>query len=396
MNRNRIRLALLISCAASGCASMSADPGDVDSDGNSDGDSDTDADSDADTDADADSDGDTDADTETDTGTDADTDTDVDIDADADTDTDTDSGSDTEDPCEGVVCDDPPDDYCTDADYLTVYEVPGTCDDGLCGYDTHQAYCSYGCVLGACAMPECTSGVCCDTAAGAFQPSSFACSSWTEYGCTSSDCGGDGQSRTVTQSCTGASADCAGAIAYGDWSATDSCADDELCSSSSADAWCAYASSCDSTCGMGANVAPSATASSSGGGVTTYNRGPEEMNDGNLQASCDFHWINSGTSPGGTAWIQLTWSTAQTLHSIWFDTGAGVCSISSGRELEGGTVEWWNGSSWVSDGVESGHVADWSHTFASPVTTTSIRLYGAYAYSTSNAVIFEWQAYQCE
>jgi hypothetical protein len=35
-------------------------------------------------------------------------------------------------------------------------------------------------------------------------------------------------------------------------------------------------------------------------------------------------------------------------------------------------VRRWNGSSWVSDGVESGYVADWTHVFATPVTTTSI------------------------
>jgi len=119
------------------------------------------------------------------------------------------------------------------------------------------------------------------------------------------------------------------------------------------------------------------------------------MNDGLLQSSCGFHWISSGTVPG-SSWIQLSWSTAQTLHSIWFDTGAGICSINPGRELAGGTVQWWNGSSWVSDGVESGHVADWSYTFSSPVTTTMIRLYGAHANYTSNATIFEWEAYQCE
>jgi hypothetical protein len=237
--------------------------------------------------------------------------------------------------------------------------------------------------------------VCCDTASGEFRPASYACASWTEFGCSTGDCGGDGQSHSVTQSCTGFSTECTGSIAYGGWSVTDACADDELCSSDASDAWCTYDASCDTTCVAGANVAPSATASSSGGGDSIYNRGPEEMNDGELQASCNFHWINSGTT-SGTSWIQLTWPTAQTLHSVWFDTGAGVCGINAGRELAGGTVQWWNGSSWISDGVESGHVADWTHVFSTPVTTTMIRLYGAYANYTSNAAIFEWQAYQCE
>jgi hypothetical protein len=119
------------------------------------------------------------------------------------------------------------------------------------------------------------------------------------------------------------------------------------------------------------------------------------MTDGLLESSCIFHWISSGTTPG-SSWIQLTWSSPQTLHSIWFDTGAGVCGIYAGRELAGGTVQWWNGSSWVDDGVESGHVADWGYTFSSPVTTDRIRLDGAHSNYTGNATIFEWEAYLCE
>ncbi|MBW2276481.1 MAG: hypothetical protein JRF63_03250, partial [Deltaproteobacteria bacterium] len=56
------------------------------------------------------------------------------------TDTDTDT-----DLCVDVVCDDPPDDECS-GDDLNVYEDEGTCVDGDCEYDFTPLSCSFGCV----------------------------------------------------------------------------------------------------------------------------------------------------------------------------------------------------------------------------------------------------------
>jgi hypothetical protein len=73
--------------------------------------------------------------------------------------------------------------------------------------------------------------------------------------------------------------------------------------------------------------------------------------------------------------------------------------MNSGRKLAGGTIQWWNGSTWVSDGTVSGEPDDWGWQFTPEVTTTAIRIYGAHAYhtggQTSNPIIYEWDVYQC-
>jgi hypothetical protein len=70
-----------------------------------------------------------------------------------------------------------------------------------------------------------------------------------------------------------------------------------------------------------------------------------------------------------------------------------------GRTLGGAQVQWWNGSSWVTDGTVSGQTNDWDYTFTSPVTTTQVRLYAIYAAPTSttpsNPIIYEWQVTSC-
>ena len=123
---------------------------DTDADSDTDGDTDTDTDTDIDTDTDADADADTDADTDTDIDTDTDADADADTDADTDTDTDTDIDTDTDadtdtttgsDPCEGVVCDTPPFDYCVDDTHVRVYEPQGYCVDGMCEYEYTDVAC---------------------------------------------------------------------------------------------------------------------------------------------------------------------------------------------------------------------------------------------------------------
>jgi len=140
-----------------------------------------------------------------------------------------------------------------------------------------------------------------------------------------------------------------------------------------------------------------ATASSSGGGASTTH-GPTLMNDGKLQADCLFHWVSAGSTPG-TAWIQYDWPGAVVVGSISFDTtpaATAACSSSSGRSLAGGTLQHWNGASWVDIGTISGKTDDWSYSFTQ-ITTTKLRLYGVHATDTagqmSNPVIFEWQVF---
>ncbi len=144
------------------------------------------------------------------------------------------------------------------------------------------------------------------------------------------------------------------------------------------------------------NYATSATATSSGGGVTTY--GPQNANDGKLETSqCSpYSWLNTG---GGstTEWIQYTWSSSHTITKVHMDTSASAndsCSLSP-YTVTGAQIQWWNGSSWVTDGTVSGQTNDWDYTFTSPVTTTEIRLYSVRSQSGYNAFIFEWQAFGC-
>jgi hypothetical protein len=64
------------------------------------------------------------------------------------------------DPCDGKICDDPPDAYCEDADTLVTYEQSGTCSDGDCSYSTSSDTCVHGCSNGACNPGACADEVC--------------------------------------------------------------------------------------------------------------------------------------------------------------------------------------------------------------------------------------------
>lgn len=64
------------------------------------------------------------------------------------------------DPCVGVTCQDPPANFCADATHLSVYGPSGHCSGGVCSYDTHSEYCSYGCANDVCDGDPCA-GVSC-------------------------------------------------------------------------------------------------------------------------------------------------------------------------------------------------------------------------------------------
>jgi hypothetical protein len=140
------------------------------------------------------------------------------------------------------------------------------------------------------------------------------------------------------------------------------------------------------------NIGLQATVTSSGGGSGNY--GPAAANNGTKQAtSCTyFCWVTAGSAPG-TAWLQYTWNQTRTVYSIAVDTnstGTDACG-NSGRVLAGATVQYWNGSAWVTDGTVSGQTNDWTYTFTQPRQTTQIRLYGMYAAGgqASNPIVFE-------
>jgi|GEM_PF-5358039 len=153
-------------------------------------------------------------------------------------------------------------------------------------------------------------------------------------------------------------------------------------------------------CPSGAeNIAPLATASSSGGGQSVLGYGPENMNDGVSELACSMHWVSGGSTPAGE-WIQLTWGSPVTVQKMGLATTAceTQCDYSAGRNLGYGTIQYWNGTSWVTDGSVSNMIDDWSYTFSSPVTTTAVRIYGvattpSCAGYQRNPIIFEWYVY---
>jgi hypothetical protein len=122
------------------------------------------------------------------------------------------------------------------------------------------------------------------------------------------------------------------------------------------------------------------------------------MQDGLLQSSCEYCWIGTGTGPGENEYLQYTWPSARTLWGMWIDTEPGTgseCPATMERTLAGGDVQWWSGSSWITDGTVTGQADDWVWQFTEPVTTTAIRIYDAYSSPSINAVVFEWEVYAC-
>jgi hypothetical protein len=351
---------------------------DSDSDGDADADSDadTDADADADSDSDTDADADSDADTDADTDADSDSDTDADTDSDSDSDTDADTGSDSGDPCEGVTCADPPADECVSG-AARHYDATGECDtDGECQYGFTDETCDVPpadqCVTGTLweyeASGTCESGACsyAHTESACDDPPADTCSSGTAW----------------------------------DYADTGSCVTDH-CEYAYTPIDCPYGCTtgvCDA-CAQGTDIGSSATGYISSGSTDQTTYGPQVTIDGGYEAGCGFCWIYTGTSAGGSAYFELRWSAEQTLWGMYVDTAASSgtsCTYCGGRGLAGGYVQYWDGASYVNISAESGHTGDWNLQFASPVTTSRLRIYGAYSMSTENAVVFEWDVYQCE
>jgi hypothetical protein len=148
-----------------------------------------------------------------------------------------------------------------------------------------------------------------------------------------------------------------------------------------------------------ANIALEATASSSGGGDPFAGFGPENMNDGQGGPACTMHWVEGASEPADE-WIRLDWTTPVKVYEMAIDTKACAeeCGYNAGRNVGFGTVQWWDGASWVTDGSVADQQEEWSYTFSSPVETTAIRVYGiavtpACGGQQSNPVIYEWYVY---
>lgn len=224
------------------------------------------------------------------------------------------------------------------------------CSDDIC-YDTQNFHEHCGDCNTACAAGEyCAGGHCCATG------SEYCNGACTDVISNAANCGGCGIVCGNGKSCVGG-----------------------VCTT------------CSNT-----NIAPTATATSSGGGVTTY--GPQNANDGKLETnSCSpYSWLNTYLG-STTEWIQYTWAASHKFTSIHVDTTASVndsCSLPN-QTVTGAQVQWWNGTTWVTDGTVANQTNDWDYTFQSPVTTTQLRLYSVRSNANYNAFIYEWQTFGC-
>jgi len=143
------------------------------------------------------------------------------------------------------------------------------------------------------------------------------------------------------------------------------------------------------------NSARSATATNSGGSAAPA-YGPAAMNDGVGPSCSAYSWVTNGTSPGGK-WIAYSWPSALQVGGLYIQTdssGGSICST-AGRNLNGATVQWMNGSSWTTAGTISGQTGTTvRYDFPSPVTTNQIRLYDIFTSAgNGNTIIFEWYVY---
>jgi hypothetical protein len=126
------------------------------------------------------------------------------------------------------------------------------------------------------------------------------------------------------------------------------------------------------------------------------------MNDG-LASGCGmFTWVATAGTSAGTAYIELTWPAAVTIGSFYIETvnslgTAPACGTGAGRNVASGTVQAWNGQTWVTVGGFSGQGGQFvQYNLPSMVSTTALRIYGLAATAglgNGNSVIFQWHVY---
>lgn len=65
-----------------------------------------------------------------------------------------------EDPCIGMICNDPPAPYCADAATLRTFAAEGTCADGFCNFAAKDVSCGGACTDGVCSSDPCLGANC--------------------------------------------------------------------------------------------------------------------------------------------------------------------------------------------------------------------------------------------
>jgi len=126
------------------------------------------------------------------------------------------------------------------------------------------------------------------------------------------------------------------------------------------------------------NLALTATANHSGGGVTIY--GPTNYNDGVISAGV-FGWVSTAGNPSTASWHEYRWASAQTVQRIRIFTDQ-----TTTRTLTGGTVQAWNGTAFTNVLTFSVAAAlQYDIVLPSPQTTTIIRITNHVTSGTQNS-----------
>ena len=102
--------------------------------------------------------------------------------------------------------------------------------------------------------------------------------------------------------------------------------------------------------------------------------------------------------PSG-AFYEYDWAQPVTIGSFYVETVNGLnpgppCGNPAGRNLASGTVQYWNGASWVTSMTWSNEHADLKINLPAPVTTTKLRLFDVTTDpGNGNSLIYEWHVY---
>jgi hypothetical protein len=155
----------------------------------------------------------------------------------------------------------------------------------------------------------------------------------------------------------------------------------------------------DPDCNCTVNLALSAVGSVSPGGGMTPPYTPAELNNGIGKSQCNrWSWVTNSSTPSG-AWFELDWLSPVTVASIYVETTDvngqdPTCPGSPGRNVAGGNVQAYNGSTWVTVATFANQTNDFQLDVQPPVTTSKLRLYDVVTGNNgSNSLIFEWHVF---
>ncbi len=173
-----------------------------------------------------------------------------------------DAGTCEPDPCDGVVCNDPPVSFCSDGTTLILFDSVGTCSEGVCDYSSHEEVCPYACVVDHCG---CTEGDCCND--GYLKSADEKCNEApheVESDCTirNEGCGNVVLSRELYQFCDGTNPECGFTNIKPDleWQQVELCDENSFCIKEENSAYCSDV--CNNGCENGVGCSSSGTTDS--------------------------------------------------------------------------------------------------------------------------------------